>query len=369
VRSTQGVHRKGLFAAFALLLFSAWAAEARPQPRWTLQQSGTRESLRGLSVVTERVVWASGSRGTVVRTTDGGMMWKVDTIPGATALDFRDIHAFGADTALVLSAGEDARIYLTTDGGRSWTLRYANRAPGVFFDGMAFWDSRNGIAFSDPVNGKFLLISTADGGHSWKEIAGASLPAPLPGEAGYAASGTGIATVGSSRVWFGTGGGARTRVIHSSDRGSTWSAVNVPMLTRTDGSGIYSLVFIDSLRGVAVGGTYTQPALARGNAAYTSDGGKTWTAVQTQPPRGYRSAVAVVPGTPAPTLIAAGTTGTDYSVDGGKSWAPLSDDGFNAVAFASAAAGWAVGDRGRIARFTGTVPIVRRDPVPAPHPR
>jgi photosystem II stability/assembly factor-like uncharacterized protein len=120
------------------------------------------------------------------------------------------------------------------------------------------------------------------------------------------------------------------------------------------------MLFIDSLRGVAVGGNYKQAASATGNAAVTSDGGKTWTAVEAQPPRGYRSVVAMVPGTPGPTLIAGGTSGTDYSVDGGRSWNMLSDDPVNAIAFASAAAGWAVGERGRILRFSGTVPIVRR---------
>ncbi len=332
----------------------------RLQAQWTVQQSGTRESLRGLSVVSERVVWASGNRGTFVRTIDAGTTWQADTIAGAAALDFRDIQAFSADTAIVLSSGADARVYRTTDGGRTWTLRYSNRTPGVFFDGMAFWDARNGIAFSDPVNGRFLVIATSDGGLTWREIAGDALPLPLQGEAGYAASGTGIAVAGRSHGWIGTGGGARTRALLTNDRGTSWRAADVPMLTGVDASGIYSLVFTDSLHGIAVGGTYTKPTSTAGNAAFTVDGGKTWTAVEAQPPRGFRSVVAMVPGTPAPTLIAGGNSGTDYSVDGGRTWSALSDDNVNAIAFASAAAGWAVGDRGRIAKFTGTVPIVRR---------
>jgi photosystem II stability/assembly factor-like uncharacterized protein len=326
-----------------------------------MQQSGTRESLRGLSVVTERVVWASGARGTFLRTTDGGMTWRADTIAGATALDFRDVHGFSAETALVLSAGSDARVYRTSNGGRTWTLAYSSHAPGVYFDGMAFWDGRNGIAYSDPVAGRFFVIVTSDGGLSWREISGDALPRPLEGEAGYAASGTGIAVSGRSHVWFGTGGGARNRIVYSRDRGASWLVADVPMQADTSGSGIYSLAFIDTLRGVAVGGTFRRPTAAKGNAAVTSDGGRTWTAVTQQPPRGYRSAVAIVPGTPAPTLIATGTSGTDFSVDGGKSWSPLSDEGFNSIAFSSAAAGWAVGDRGRIVRFSGTVPIVRRE--------
>jgi photosystem II stability/assembly factor-like uncharacterized protein len=352
----------GILCASTALLPGAGSGHVhQPQNgRWTMQQSGTRESLRGLSVVNERVVWASGNRGTVIRTIDGGMTWRADTVAGASMLDFRDVHAFAADTALLLSSGADARVYLTTDGGQSWTLRYSNRVDGVFFDGMAFWDRRNGVAFSDPVNGRFLLITTSDGGQTWKEIPGDVLPPPLPGEAGFAASGTNIAVAGSSHVWVGTGGGPRTRVLHSSDRGVSWRAFDVPMLTGVEASGIYSLAFVDTLRGVAVGGTYSQPASSRGTAAWTADGGRTWHASDSLP-RGYRSVAAVVPGTPAPTLISSGTNGTDFSVDGGRTWSVLSSDGFNAVAFASAAAGWAVGDRGRIARLTGSVPIVRRD--------
>jgi photosystem II stability/assembly factor-like uncharacterized protein len=358
----QSARRPTRFAAYlacGFILFAA-ASGAQTQTPWTLQQSGTRESLRGLSVVNERVVWVSGNRGTFARTTDAGVTWHADTIAGAVAMDFRDIQAFSADTALVLSAGSDARVYRTTDGGRTWTLRYSNRATGVFFDGMSFWDSLNGIAFSDPVNGHFLIIMTSDGGLTWRELSSDVLPAPLPGEAGYAASGTNVAVAGRSHVWIGTGGGERTRVLASHDRGMSWRAADVPMLTRVEGSGIYSLVFTDTLHGVAVGGSYRQTTATRGNAAFTGDGGRTWTAVEGQPPRGYRSVVAFVPGTPAPTLIAGGTTGTDYSVDGGRTWSALSDGAVNAIAFASAAAGWAVGDGGRIMKFTGTVPTVRR---------
>jgi photosystem II stability/assembly factor-like uncharacterized protein len=357
-----------MYAAVALLFAASEArAQSPPEPPddslqspWTAQQSGTRESLRGLSIVNERVVWASGNRGTFVRTTDAGMTWKADTIPGATSLDFRDVHAFSADAAVVLSAGADARVYHTGDGGRTWALAYSNRAPGVFFDGLAFWDASHGIAYSDPVNGRFLLIATSDGGRSWREIPSENFPRPLESEASYAASGTGIVVTGKSHVWFGTGGGERTRVFHSSDRGHSWTVADVPMAAGGAGAGIYSLVFVDSLRGVAVGGNYQQASSADGNAAFTIDGGRTWTAVAEQAPRGYRSVVTAVPGTPAPTLIASGTSGTDYSVDGGRTWSPLSDEGFNAVAFASAAAGWAVGDRGRISKFSAMVPIVRR---------
>ena len=46
------------------------------KPEWELQESGVNVNLRGLSVVSPNVAWASGVNGTVVRTTDGGKSWQ-----------------------------------------------------------------------------------------------------------------------------------------------------------------------------------------------------------------------------------------------------------------------------------------------------
>src|SRR5687768_3314223 len=91
-------------------------------------------SMRGVSVVDDRVVWASGTAGSVLRTTDGGATWQLRAVTGADSLDFRDIEAFDSLTAYVLSAGEDGRIYRTTDGGASWHLQFRNTGKGAFFD-------------------------------------------------------------------------------------------------------------------------------------------------------------------------------------------------------------------------------------------
>ena len=127
-----------------------------------------------MSAVSSDVAWASGSKGTFARTTNGGLNWEVATVPEAAELDFRDVQAVDANTAYLLSAGPaeqgKARIYKTTDRGKHWTLQYTNSTPGVFFDAPAFWDADHGIALSDPVNGHFLIITTADGGVTWKEI-------------------------------------------------------------------------------------------------------------------------------------------------------------------------------------------------------
>jgi photosystem II stability/assembly factor-like uncharacterized protein len=338
-----------------LILSSAQAAAG--DARWEKQASNTTVRLRGVSAVSESVAWASGNLGTYARTTDGGRTWHSAVVPGAEALDFRDVDAFDASTAYLLAIGEGdkSRIYKTTDGGKTWALQFRNENPAAFFDAMAFWDRDHGIAMSDPVAGRFLVITTSDGGRTWMPAPPERMPPALEGEGGFAASGTCIAVEGKSNVWFGTGGPAGARVFRSSDGGRTWAVAPAP-LAAGRAAGVFSLTFWDARHGVAVGGDYTKEKDSTGNAATTDDGGRTWKAVRGNArPAGYRSAVARVPGAPSPTLVAVGPSGTDYSLDGGRTWKPLGAEGFHAASFAAGrqSAGWAVGENGLIARYTG----------------
>jgi len=322
------------------------------RPAWTAQQAGTGADFRGLSVVSDRVAWASGTKGTFARTTDGGLSWRSGSVPGAESLDFRDVDAFDENTAYLLSIGngEASRIYKTTDGGRSWKLQFTNSEPKAFFDAMAFWDARSGIAFSDPVDGRFIVITTDDGGSTWRRVPAESLPPAIDGEGGFAASGSSIAVEGTSNVWFATGGAA-ARVFHSSDRGKTWSVAPTPLASGVASAGVFSVAFRDAQNGVIAGGDYQKPLEAKGNLALTTDGGKTWRLVEKDQPAGYRSSVAYAGA--ASTVIAVGTSGSDISTDGGKSWRSIDKENYNVVGFARrAGAGWAAGPAGRIAKYS-----------------
>lgn len=318
--------------------------------RWELLESGVDASLRGLSPVDAAVCWASGNGGTVLRTEDGGRNWELRSVPGAEQLDFRDVQAFDADRALVLSAGQPARIYGTQDGGATWTLRYDSPHPDAFFDSFAFFDDRRGIAFSDPVDGRFLVLRTADGGASWREVPEGALPRPIAGEAGFAASGTCVAVRSPDLAWVGTGG-AVARVLRSTDGGRRWTAHEVPMLSGQASQGVFSIAFVDARHGVVVGGDYRQSDLARSNAAWSKDGGTRWTPAEV-PPGGYRSCVTAVPGRPW-TWLAVGLNGTDWSHDGGRTWQALAGDSgqWHAAAFAEDGSGWAVGAHGKVGRL------------------
>lgn len=332
--------------AVAVLAARPLALRQTPTVQLIPQSSHTAASLRGLSVVDSRVAWASGSGGTFLRTLDAGHTWVAGTVPGAEELDFRDVEAFGADTAVLLSigAGESSRIYRTTDGGGTWRLQYRNTDPRVFLDCIAFWDARRGIALGDPVDGRFVILTTEDG-VTWSRVDPEGIPPALPGEAAFAASGTALTVEGQGGAWIGTGGGAEARVFRSTDRGRHWQVAATPVAAGTASAGIFSLAFDDPSWGVAVGGDYTRPREASENVAVTADGGATWTLVGRTP---YASAVALVPGSRA--LIAVGQDWAGFSADG-HGWAWIGRVGYHAVAMADSTAGWAVGPEGRIARI------------------
>lgn len=319
---------------------------AAPAPaHWQRQAVESDADFRGLSVVSAKVVWVSGTKGTYARTTDSGQIWTVGNVPGAAKLDFRDVEAFGEATAYLLSAGpgEASRIYKTIDGGKTWVLQFSNPEREGFLDALAFWDERHGLAFGDPVSGRFQLFATDDG-TNWKRLSG-NLPPALPNEGAFAASGTCLVTHGTNDVWFATGGAKVARVFHSRDRGRTWSASETPLPAGAASAGIFSLAFRDADHGMAVGGDFRKPNEPGAAAAVTADGGKTWTPLDRPFP--YRSCVAWAKGR----WVAVGTSGSDFSTDDGKTWKPLDRENYNSVAFAPTGEAWAVGPKGRVAKF------------------
>ncbi|HEY8561189.1 MAG TPA: YCF48-related protein [Pyrinomonadaceae bacterium] len=314
---------------------------------WQKQNIDTKASLRGLAVVDRNVVWASGTGGTVLRTMDGGQNWSVIKVPDAEKLDFRDVEAFDANTAYILSIGEgeNSRIYKTIDGGKTWKLQFKNTNPKAFFDALAFWDKTNGMAMSDPVDGKYVLLKTTDG-ETWTISGNEKMANAKTGEAAFAASGTCLLTHGKQNVFL-VSGGADARVFRSESRGETWTVSATPIVNGTPGSGIFSIAMRDAKNGVIVGGNYEKPDEITNNLAFTIDGGKTWTLSKGL--NGYRSGVAYID---KKTIIAVGASGSDLSTDGGKTWINLDRENYNAVAAKGKAAIWAVGANGSVAKFS-----------------
>jgi photosystem II stability/assembly factor-like uncharacterized protein len=303
-----------------------------PAPQWTVQTSGVTSRLRGVSAISERIAWASGADSTVLRTTDGGATWNKLTVT-ADKLDFRDIDAIDARTAYILSIGNGpaSRIYKTTDAAVTWTLQFKNEDPKAFYDAMSFWDADHGIVFGDSIDGQFCVMTTENGGRTWVRVPATALPPALENEGAFAASGTNIALFGKSHAWIGTGAGAKSRVLSTTDRGRTWRVTNTPMAAGAS-AGIFSIAFRDEMHGIVVGGDYKKENEAVDNLAVTSDGGRTWTLVQGL--TGFRSAVAYVPGAKPAMLVAVGPSGSDYSTDDARTWTALQSPGFDTLSFA-----------------------------------
>jgi len=336
----------------ALLSATAVSVSAMTMAQeWRPVASGTTAELRGLSVVSDKVAWASGAKGTVLRTVDGAT-WQAVQVPDADKIDFRDIHAIDAKTAIVMGAGPGAasRIYRTDDGGSTWKLMTTNQVAEGFWDAMAFWDKDNGILFGDPVKGSFQVYVTKDGGASWVDVATKGLEA-MPNEGAFAASGTCLTVAGANDAWIATGGSATSRVFHSLDRGKTWRAASTPIPAGAPARGAFSVAFLNAKEGFAAGGDYKETRMAGINGAVTADGGASWTPVSIQP-AGYMSVVVPVPGAPR-ALVAGGLAGSGYSLDGGKSWTLLDSTPLNTVGFASPSSGWAVGPKGLVMKYNG----------------
>ena len=317
---------------------------------WSVQTAGIDTNLRGISAAAfvdatgaEHItVWASGSNGVILLSSDLGKTWKRLHVSGGDSLDFRSIVAFDAKHAYVMSSGEGekSRIYETKDGGESWKLEFTGENPSFFLDALAC--NSQCYALSDPVDGKFLLLADHNNG-TWSELPGDGMPAALPGEGAFAVSGTALTVDNDRGLYFGTGGGKAARVFHSSDHGKTWTVTDTPIASGNASSGIFSILSMPWAL-IAVGGDYKDPSRPYHVAAHSQDEGKTWQ-LAAQQPGGYRSAVAALYGS----ALAVGPNGEDISDDFGAHWKHIGSLDLNAVFVLDIYNAWAVGARGTIA--------------------
>jgi photosystem II stability/assembly factor-like uncharacterized protein len=349
------LHLRSLLLALASAGCTGTARPPEPPhaavPTLTPQRSGTTQRLQAISPVSERIAWASGVGGTWVLTTDGGETWRSGVVPRADSLEFRDVEGMSEMVAYLLAAGpgDRSRIYRTEDGGRSWTVQFINRDTTAFYDCFAFWDSHRGFTMSDAVAGRFPVVRTTDG-TIWTEV-GDRLPAALPGEGAFAASGTCTAVFGSRHGWISTGAAARARVLATTDGGETWRAHDTPITQGTATSGGASVEFRDTLHGLLGGGDIAAPDSFADNVARSEDGGRTWRPAARTPFPGAIYGLAYA-GRGSRAVVATGPSGTAWSADEAGTWTLLEGvTGYWAVAFASPQAGWLVGTDGRILRI------------------
>lgn len=309
---------KLFLAALAILCFSV---RLRAQDLvWKNGDIHVKSSFRALSVVTDQVAWAGGSQGQIGRSLDGGKHWSFGTIKNFESLDFRSIYAFDSLHCVVANAGSPAYIFSTTDGGKSWRTVYQNEHKEAFIDGLDFWNEQKGIAYGDPLSGKMLLIATTDGGSTWQELPESQRPELKPGEASFAASGTGLRCYDKKKIRITTGGKV-SRLWTSKDAGASWSVSDLPILQNVETGGAFSAVFWGK-KGAVVGGDFKNDEQTGKHVFSTEDNGKTWV-LPLRPTRGLRECVEFLGND---NLIAIGPAGCDVSNDGGFNWYALSDE-------------------------------------------
>jgi photosystem II stability/assembly factor-like uncharacterized protein len=345
------------------LLAAALALTTAAQAQFEIQNSHTTASFRGIHSIGNGTAWASGTEGTVLRTTDDGKTWQHCTTPPiADKLDFRGIQAFDQNTAIVMSSGKGdlSRLYKTTDACKTWKLLFTNPDKDGFWDALQFTDRQNGYLLGDPVligseQTVFAFFRSIDGGQTWNREASTY---PITQDAAIFAASNSSMLIRNAAPIFVTGG-SRVNLFISPETlrdldptSHRRMIIRLPLAEGTTAGG-FSLTSARDGKGVVVGGDYSKPNEASYNAAYSIDGHfLQWQPAQT-PPHGYRSSIAY--DAPTKTWITTGPNGTDISRDDGRNWSPLkpspqdapdADKNWNALSLP-----FVVGPKGRIGRL------------------
>ncbi len=303
-------------------------------------------SIRAIEVMGNSLAFAANN-GTYGLYNSASKTWKINTQSFDTIHpEFRAVASTSNDF-FMLSVSNPALLYKTGNTG-NMELVYKEENEKVFYDSMAFWNDKEGIAMGDPVSNCISIIITRNGGKSWSKLDCKDLPEAAEGEAAFAASNSNIAIKGDN-TWIITGG-TRSRILFSPDKGKSWKVYETPLIQGQATTGGYSMDFYDENNGIIIGGDYTDPEATKANKAITKDGGKTWRLFADGKEPGYKSSIRYVPNSNAQGIIASGFTGVHYSHDGGENWKKLSNEGFYTLRFINDTSAYAAG-KGRVAKL------------------
>ena len=311
---------KQIFSTSFLVLLLCVAGFSSLAQTVKMLNSGSKASLRGLSVVSDDVVWVSGSGGSVGRSVDGGENWTWKTVKGFEKIDFRDIEAFDKNTAIIMGIADPAYILKTTDGGENWKLVFKDTTKGMFLDAMEFWNEQSGIVIGDPVGDKIFVARTFDGGNNWQGVPNANLPVADKGEAFFASSGTNVRKLNKQEAVF-VSGGLHARLFIRDKK------IELPIIQGKETTGANSIAVKSKKCMIVVGGDFNAKDDTTKNCVITLDGGESFSRPVVAP-HGYRSCVEYLG---KKNWVSCGLNGVDYSIDEGQNWTWISKDSFHAV--------------------------------------
>jgi len=332
----------------ACLLFLLFGSNPIFSQNIQLLQSDTKTSIRGLTVVTDKIIWASGSNGTVAKSNDGGKSWQWMIIKGHEKRDFRDIEAFDSNTAIIMAVAEPALILKTKDGGKNWYKVFEDTTRGMFLDAICFADESTGMVIGDPIHTKPFIAMTMDQGDTWMDpVKGDSskLPTLFSGEAFFASSGTNLfikRNEDNKLIGGFASGGMKARFFTEKEN------FPIPLIQGKESTGANSVAINSANQMTIVGGDFAHDKDTVGNCALSNDLGRTFTKPSVSP-HGYRSSVIYINENQ---LIACGTSGIDISNDGGDRWQLISTESFHVVQKAkNGTAVFLAGAKGKIAKL------------------
>jgi hypothetical protein len=303
---------------------------------------GTKTSLRGLSVVTDKIIWASGSNGTVAKSIDAGETWKWIVVKGFEKTDFRDIEAFDDKTAIIMGIDSPAFILKTIDGGETWKTVYQNNTKGMFLDAMDFRNNKNGIVAGDPINGRFFIAKTNDGGNTWTEDGLYKLPAADSGEACFASSGTNIKMISIAKYILVTGG-------LSSHFFNNSTEFALPILQGKESTGANSIAVKNLKMMVVVGGDFNSKDSMQKNCYISTNAGKSWASPK-KSPSGYRSCIEYLYND---IWLTCGLNGVDITIDNCLNFNIISSESFHVCKRAKVGKSvFFAGGNGKIGKFS-----------------
>ncbi len=317
--------------------------------------TGTNTSLRGMSCPSEAVAWVSGSNGTIGKSTDAGKTWRWIIVRGYEKRDFRDIEAFDSSTAIIMAVDNPAYILKTTDGGTTWKKVFEKNTKGMFLDAIDFKNAKEGICIGDPlaIGGDekkfFYVIRTYDSGNSWVEIPAEQHARAANGEAIFSASGTNISFLNHPdfEYAFVTGGMVSNLIMMGRDNKPN-KAVNIPVVQKKESAGTFSMAPDGHRKFYCIGGDYKIPSNDMGNFGFTLNNGNQWKATLKRRPTGYRSCIRIIKNK---TMIACGTSGVDFAINGEKQWRKISSESFNVCMITPGGKVYLAGEKGKIGRL------------------